>query len=594
MIKRISFCVLSLVLLLLLPTQFAFAAPKEGDLPKVTAMKGIAKIQRAGGQYSSMMFKGMDVGSGDVITTDANSSVTVSYFRKEIVVGELTRVSMTSLWNRHGRDDSSVVLVEGMIKNRVDVDLNKNSRNEVRTSNTVAGVRGTEYIITYSRMGLVDGAEENLATHLKVIDGTVRLDLAAPDEAQKDGQPESFLVGIDGARKVTDDINGNQQIIVPKTAPKEFDVPIETLDSSILENLANDSRAKAQNPDYLKNIDSVLDTKKAAEEELQAPTKPEPSPIFTSEAAAIIPTLPVPTPTTDDIIPSAPSSSSMPESSSSTPAPSPSSTPAPSSSSTPAPSSSSTPTSSSSSTPTSPSSSVPPPPPVPDSMSIDSTTISGDIAASIQSQYNKGTTTITLTSSNSRTSLSKLTVPTGKVLIVSDITLQMTSVLRVDGRLVNQGAIDCNTLINRGIATNQVSGTITCSALVNSNNASVDNYGTIITSTLENRYSNMKNQGRITMSGGTNTGSIYNKGDIVSDSAIYTITNGTYSSVIYQQAGNLQVNDAYVICGINIATASGVISYDCGIINYSGGTIKKNRRVVDCEIPTHTHVLNYP
>ena len=169
--------IIILILLFALVFVFTTAQANEDDEPRVTARRGNVMVFKAGGLSPVAVYVGMDINDGDVIVTGVNSSVTINYHRQEIVVGELTTLSICSIWNRNGRSDSSIVLLEGMIKKRVDVVLNDNSRNVIRAANTIAGVRGTEYILIYSRMGLEDASEENPFTRILVLEGEVSLDI---------------------------------------------------------------------------------------------------------------------------------------------------------------------------------------------------------------------------------------------------------------------------------------------------------------------------------------------------------------------------------------------------------------------------------
>lgn len=79
----------------------------------------------------------------------------MQFYKEEMVIGECTRVALNDVWNRHERDFTSIVLVEGSLKNRVDMEPeSKLQKRNPHLQHTVAGVRGTEYILVYSRMGL--------------------------------------------------------------------------------------------------------------------------------------------------------------------------------------------------------------------------------------------------------------------------------------------------------------------------------------------------------------------------------------------------------------------------------------------------------
>ncbi|MCL2049957.1 MAG: hypothetical protein FWG87_14645, partial [Defluviitaleaceae bacterium] len=272
---------------------FVHAALDNESPPTVTALRGSVMVYKYGGLAPVAVYRGMEIGDGDVIVTRADSSATVSYSSKEIVIGELTKLSINSIWSRHGREDSSLVLVEGMIKNRVDLELNTNSRNEIRAANTIAGVRGTEYILIYSRMGLEDGEDVNPYARLMVIDGEVRFDLVVPNAEGVD-EVRSFMVGIDGVSMITEDIKGGITDGGTEQAPSNFTVALSDLDLSILEEIRNDPRAREQVPNLVEYIDEIIAQKQAEMGERTAEERPEPQLIYASEADSVIPTLPKP------------------------------------------------------------------------------------------------------------------------------------------------------------------------------------------------------------------------------------------------------------------------------------------------------------
>jgi len=358
--KKLVFIILILLFALALPV----ASASEDDEPRVTAMRGNVTVYKSGGLNHVSMYVGMDIGDGDVIVTGLNSSVTVNYHKQEIVVGELTMLSICSVWNRHERSDSSLVLVEGMIRKRVDVVLNDNSRNVIRAANTIAGVRGTEYILIYSRMGLEDGSEENSFTRLMVLEGEVSFDLAVQGE---DGEEEvhTFIIGADGVVRIESDIRGNKTgtSLPGQQAPDTFAVSLSDLDIVILEALKNDERIRQQMPELLPFIDNAIEQKtienEKRAEDIAHNARPEPQPIYSSDAPAVLPTLPVPEERGEPIpvvtpAPSTPAPSSpVPE-----PAPVPVPTPAPTQAPAPVP----TPVPE----PSPPSPPPPPPPPPPD------------------------------------------------------------------------------------------------------------------------------------------------------------------------------------------------------------------------------------
>ena len=273
----------------------AEAALQETEGPRVTQVRGDTWLYRGGGYAPITIYRGMLLQAGDLIETGVESSVALTYYGKDITVGELTRLSIDSLWNKHNRDDSSISLIEGMVKNKVHVELNKNSRNVIRASNTIAGVRGTEYILIYSRMGFPDYGDENPYVRIKVIEGTVRFDLEVEDD---DGKlfMQTFLISADGIIPIEETLDGEQVPVSKNTGLKTFTIPVKDLDTTILEGLVNNEDIIANNPDFIQNIIEELEIRSEQGEENKktAPEKPPAELIFDSESDEILPNLPVP------------------------------------------------------------------------------------------------------------------------------------------------------------------------------------------------------------------------------------------------------------------------------------------------------------
>lgn len=613
-----------LICLLAFPPVWTSAA-EEDDIPRVTAVRGLATVQKDGGLRPTTIYKGMEIGSGDVISTDLNASVTVGYFKKEVVVGECSQVSMNDMWNRHDRDTSSIVLMEGMIKNRVDDNLDKDSNNVVRTPNTIAGVRGTEYILIYSRMGLEDGGDENPFTRMRVIEGTVRFDLAGQEEVQ------SYLVGIDGAKQVSDSITGAQTVTAPLFVPDNLNVSLSDLDASILESIRESIQNDPQMREQFSNLEEILEEKKT--QNTVRPEKPEGGVIYPSEADTVLPTLPPPTPESGTTAPPSQPDAPGVEAPPSTQPPSQppggetstgadgGSTPPPAVEAPPGPAQ---PPAGETAPPpqeenilgggnsgggssrdddddddrggggggggsgqTEPEEPTPSPPALPDSKTVYIENMTGDLATALAQLFDQVQSTVILSSRNgsSLDGSRSVLIPSGKSLVIQEnVTLNLSANLRAEGQLVNQGEIRCNTFINRnGDSKNGEKGSIICeNVVISGENGQLINQGEIAASVLKIDAGALFNEGKLVIETGVNTGDIHNTGELVSGEAFATSSKGT----IYQNDGSLTVDDEYVITGMG----DGTTYRDCGRLVYAGGIITSQRDLVDCSNASHSHL----
>jgi len=262
---------------------------QENDSPRVEDVRGAAFVYRVGGHSYSAVYRGMNIYDGDVIVTGINSTVTVMYYGQMIIMGELTRLSFNSVWQRHGRRDSSITLVEGMIKVRVDVQLDDNSRNMVQAAGTIVGVRGTKYILTYRR--LLFGEEAvgtgNPFVRMLVIDGEIAVDLPDPNNL---GDVATFLVTPAGMVRLTEDVYGRQVQGEKEALSEDFVIPLASLDLGILEAIRNDPSAMALNPELFRYIDEAIEVRREEDELRMAllEERPPPQIISASEATEIL------------------------------------------------------------------------------------------------------------------------------------------------------------------------------------------------------------------------------------------------------------------------------------------------------------------
>ena len=292
MIKRMTAAVIVFALLF---SYFSVVAEAgSNDSPRIISARGSVFVHRVGGQELSAVYRGMNIYDGDVIITGLNATATVSYYQQTITMGELTKLSINYVWQRHGRNNSAVTLVEGMIKVRVDMQLGDDSHNMVQAAGTLVGVRGTEYVLIYRRMMCEDGeASGNPFVRLLVIEGEVVVDLPDP---YNEGEVASYIVTPQGMFRLTEDIQGRQSREDIHYIPDMFVVPLELLDLSILEALRDDPRALAGNPELFARIEEAIEWR-MMENELRArfiEERPEPQIIFASEAEEVLPTLPEP------------------------------------------------------------------------------------------------------------------------------------------------------------------------------------------------------------------------------------------------------------------------------------------------------------
>ncbi len=242
---------LLLVISMIVPPPNVQAAEVQGaefQVPVITSFKGSVKVLKAGGMQKFTAFKGMKLGNGDIIYTGIDSSLEVSYGKKILLIGSKSMVIINEIWQKYDRDISDISLIEGSIKNKVGVKLSSDSRNQITTANMVAGVRGTEEIVAYSRnVPIVEGSSDNPYSSLLVLEGTVKISSDQPT-AKNDGtiEEEIFLVTKNGTSKVIDQIAAKPEALddvetVEVETPNIVETSAKNIDVSILEVVIEES-----------------------------------------------------------------------------------------------------------------------------------------------------------------------------------------------------------------------------------------------------------------------------------------------------------------------------------------------------------------
>ncbi len=276
------------------------------EVPVVTAFKGQVKILKAGGMQEFTVYKGMKLGKGDTVYTGIDASLEVSYGKKVLLIGSKSMVIINEVWLKYDRDVSDISLIEGSIKNKVGKKLSADSRNQIVTANIVAGVRGTEEVVAYSRnVPNLENTTDNPYSSVLVLEGTVKVAVAPFAIADETTVDENFLVTKDGASKVVDQIAAKpEESTDAKTVTVDQPAIVETsaqnIDLSILEAILNENGGDTEKmSSLLTNVNAILEEKKAeAEQQLAAQTEKETAPqtaiVFDSNLEDVKDSLPPP------------------------------------------------------------------------------------------------------------------------------------------------------------------------------------------------------------------------------------------------------------------------------------------------------------
>jgi len=233
---------------------FSVTAFAETSVATISSYKGSVYVKKSGGEKKISAFKGMRLKKGDTIITGKKSSATLDIDSdKEVTVGDNTQLSITELSKEVAKNSSksSFTLQAGKVWANVKTKLNKDSKFQIKTSTTIAGVRGTKFYVS----------QEEGQSEIAVLEGTVFAETYIPT-AQPDGAPniEKVEKGLekDQHLKVDDTIQNKDDII-------QQQLQLENLNSFVLESYKNS--VTESDPELVDKLDKIIEEKKVEEEQ---------------------------------------------------------------------------------------------------------------------------------------------------------------------------------------------------------------------------------------------------------------------------------------------------------------------------------------
>jgi hypothetical protein len=197
MMKRYTYGVATL-LMTLWCFSFASAAEKTGASTEavVTVIEGTARLFTKGAAVGLPLKKGNKLKRGQEIRVEANSRIEIRFPDGTVMrLSEKSRLVMDEvLYDRKTENKNvKVNLAVGKLWANVKKLVTPDSTVEVRTSNAVAGVRGTVYRVN---------VEEDKSAIVKVYDGTVYVANPPKDESGKPPREVSAPVPVPGPHEV--------------------------------------------------------------------------------------------------------------------------------------------------------------------------------------------------------------------------------------------------------------------------------------------------------------------------------------------------------------------------------------------------------
>ena len=155
----------------------------------ITEITGTVTVLVAGSTNWAEASVGMQLGAGDRIKTEADSSALITFFEGSIMeLQQNTEISIAEL-SSISETKTSVISLEqkiGKTRSRVTKLLDTGSRYEITTASGSAVVRGTEYVTEVFDDG---------TTIVKVYDGSVRAEREGQYETVHEGYQITFVPG---------------------------------------------------------------------------------------------------------------------------------------------------------------------------------------------------------------------------------------------------------------------------------------------------------------------------------------------------------------------------------------------------------------
>lgn len=127
-------------------------ANENNNWAKITKLSGDVSIKRSGGEKTFKAINNMRISGGDTIITGDNSKVSLLMSNNsKIIIDEKSIINISSIKKEIDKGKiSQIDLKAGSIYNSVKEKLQDNDKYEVYTPNAVAGIRGTQFLVSFN------------------------------------------------------------------------------------------------------------------------------------------------------------------------------------------------------------------------------------------------------------------------------------------------------------------------------------------------------------------------------------------------------------------------------------------------------------
>ena len=216
--KLIALLLCAILLVGVIPSA-VFAADTTAPTASITAVSGTVRVKRGNSEKDISAFIGMKIKKDDTITTGAKGAITIDIGDDKVIKAAAnSSFSITHLANKSGVAAVGFTLIYGTVFNAVNKAQSSDDNYTVQAGNTVMGVRGTQFTVTYF-------VENGVAKYrIVTMDGTVYTRVLKPQTMDDNNNILDIEEGMDV---------GRGQSISTSTEPKE--IPLDELSRDELE-----------------------------------------------------------------------------------------------------------------------------------------------------------------------------------------------------------------------------------------------------------------------------------------------------------------------------------------------------------------------
>ncbi len=272
--KSIAYLVISLLLMTSISPQIVLASSTD-RLAEIVSFSGEAKVVNNNNESSVKVFDGMKLSPGDIVVTGKNAWVKLNIDNnKDLVIGENTRLELSDLSGSKANktDSTSLKLWAGQVWTNIKESLTFKSKYEIKTPTSVAGVRGTKYLIEY----------KDNTTRVGVMSGVVKTDLyerGFDKEGKYYIKEKTFMVEKDKAIQYNPNLDKLELIEVKALDLEKWDpILLDIIKDGLNKNLATNDSEKNR-PSISEGEKQTIEPEKSEPSKpvVTEPSKPEPS-----------------------------------------------------------------------------------------------------------------------------------------------------------------------------------------------------------------------------------------------------------------------------------------------------------------------------